>query len=164
MIEELKRFNDWHLKTKGVNLTDVIDEYLHDQKTKTIYLRDVLEYLGEISGFSYNKLINPKAGRYNDLVRARGYLVKYAQINLGFPCKSVYYKLFGFHRDHATALHHKNTTLYGAELAMYNKLVNFIETHNVIWNERNIIQSDNSTDSSTRTRTVEYQRVEEEIY
>ena len=139
MTEELKRFNDWHLKTKGVNLTDVIKEYLDSQEKTVIYLDEVLNKLSELSKFPKSKLLNPKAGRHNDLVRARGYLVRYVQIKLGFPCKSVYHRLFGFHRDHTTALHHKNITLYGQELIMYNKLVDYIESHKVIWYERVIV-------------------------
>jgi len=139
MTEELKRFNDWHLKTKGVNLTNVIEEYLNTQEKKVIYLDEVLDKLSELSKFPKSKLLNPKAGRQNDLVRARGYLVKYVQIKLGFTCKSVYHRLFGFHRDHTTALHHKNMTLYGQELIMYNKLVDYIESHKVIWYERVIV-------------------------
>jgi hypothetical protein len=139
MIEQLEVFNEWCQKEKKINLHVWIREYAQTNIPNIVYLDDVLTFLSNLTGTTVSKLKNDKAGRDSTIVRARGYLVKYAQIQLGFKSKSVYRQLFGFYRDHATALHYKNSEFFGEEKKIYDKLVTFIEDNKVIWHERDII-------------------------
>jgi len=75
----------------------------------------------------------------------RGHIFKYVLLNqdklalegYSFTAKNVYVKLFGFHRDHSSALHYKNTVDFVAgELHIYNKMIEYINSYDIEWYDR----------------------------
>lgn len=134
-MNEVKTFSNWML-SRGKNIEQDVEEFLEEQKSKTISIEVLREKLCEIHKVTVLELLTDKKGKKqkNSLSRARGQLVKYALLNTNLYAASVvYYRLFNFHKDHSTAFYHRNMEYFGEEKKQYQELCKFIETHNVIW-------------------------------
>lgn len=137
-MNQIEQWNSWLLESKGIDLSNEYEEYktLIGKPKKT--LEELLRYLAMIHIVNYEELSLIKPGKSrgsNNLVRARGHLVKYVTENgvLGFNLSNVYVKIFGVSKDHSTASHHKGQEFAGEELAKYKSLCNYIQNHEIDW-------------------------------
>lgn len=134
-MKEVKNFCRWML-SKGKNIEKDVEEYLEEQKAKTISIEMLRDKLCEIHNITLHELMVDKTGKRqkNSISRARGHLVKYALLKTDlYTASAVYKKLFNLYKDHSTAFHHRNMEYFGDEKRRYEEMCLFIESHNVMW-------------------------------
>ena len=134
-MKEINDFSKWML-SKGKSIEEDVKEYYKELENRNVTIDMLLNKLCEIHGVALHDLISTKGVRKqnNIITRARGHLVKYALLNTEhYTTTVVYAKLFGFDKDHSTAIHHRDAEHFGDELKKYKQLVEYIESHNVIW-------------------------------
>jgi len=135
----IEEWNKWLLREKGINVQVYYNQFLRDHNKNVKTKQEILEFVCQVTNLSMIILTTNKGkfsrGGSNHVARSRGYLVKAileAYPGL-FSLKKIYLKVFGFNKDHSTAIHHRDTELFGEELEMYNKILNYIKTYDIQW-------------------------------
>ncbi len=136
-MKDVERWNKWLLEQQNIDLTNLYNEYLLEVG-KTV--DDLLEFVASITNttvFDLKNGKNPRRRKSNYLVRCRGLLVKAVltlSIYENISSKNVYVMLFGFHRDHSTALYFKNDYyVQKDEEEVYEKIENYLKTYKIEW-------------------------------
>lgn len=135
---DIIKFQKWLKEEKDIDISSYVKEY---KTTKYLTKEDIFLYLASLFDLSiYDILKPPKKARdrggNNFIPTARGMLVKWVLLNHNknvFSSTNVYYKIFGFHIDHSTALYFKNKEYINKEQKIYNKLKAYLESQEIKW-------------------------------
>jgi hypothetical protein len=139
MKETFIKYNQWLLEEKGVNICDAwAEEYVVSRSCIT--KKDVIIELARIFGVHYIDLVTlrkPYKRGTNDIALAKGMLVKYILVHdiEEFHESTIYEQVFGTKKHRTTIIHHRDKDHVGEEGRKYLQLSNFIESHNVSWND-----------------------------
>jgi hypothetical protein len=137
MRKEIEEWNEWLRVNKNIDVNDLYNEYILETG-KTV--EDLLEFLATTTNTTVFDLKNGKNFRRrksNYLVRCRGLLVKAIltlNIDKKINSKNIYSIVFGFYRDHSTALHFKNDYyVQPDEEKVYEQIENYLKTYKIEW-------------------------------
>lgn len=137
-MTRIEDYCDWLKNVKGIDLTEQYNEYQTLLLTSTITINDILVKMSRIYDIKYTDIIKVPKGKQrisNDVAIAKGNLVKYVLENRikGFNTSNVYLKLFGYRKDHSTAIHHKYNEYAGEDLKKYKQLCEYLNKNIILW-------------------------------
>lgn len=139
MKEELEKFNRWLIDNKNMNIQPQITEYLSKLEVPKVTIKEAVDYIAMLCIVKPQELyIAPKTIKErvsNKHALARGFLVKYVlSRNLaGITTVNVYQKIFGFPKDHSTAIHWKQQEFTLDDLRVYNLLCKYLDGKEIVW-------------------------------
>jgi hypothetical protein len=139
MKEELEKLNRWLIETKNMNIQPQIDEYLEKFKKPIISIREAVDYAAMLCIVKPQELYtSPKTIKErvsNRHALARGFIVKYVlSKNLfGITTSNVYQKIFGFPKDHSTAIYWRDQEFTLDDLRLYQSLHKFLDNKEIVW-------------------------------
>lgn len=139
MKQELEDFNDWLTKNKDVDLKYYIDEYLYQYIRPSITIKDVVKYSAMLCIVKPEELYTaPKTIKEritNRHALARGFVVKYVlEKNVSsITTSNVFQKIFGFPKDHSTAIYWRDQDFKLDDLRIYKLLCKHLDGKDIIW-------------------------------
>lgn len=139
MKEELEKFNKWLIDNENMNIQPQITEYLSKLEVPKVTIKEVVNYVAMLCIVKPEELyMPPKTLRErvsNKHALARGFLVKYILLkNLSnITTVNVYQKIFGFPKDHSTAIHWKQQEFTLDDLRVYNLLCKYLDGKEIVW-------------------------------
>ena len=139
MKEELEKFNRWLIDNKNMNIQPQITEYLSKLEVPKVTIKEAVDYIAMLCIVKPQELyIAPKTIKErisNKHALARGFLVKYVLCRnvFGVTTSNVYQKIFGFPKDHSTAIYWRDQEFTLDDLRIYQTLCKFLDNKEIVW-------------------------------
>jgi hypothetical protein len=139
MKKELEDFNRWLIENKNVNILPHVQEYLNTYYKPTITINDIINYSAMISIVRPEELLippkKPRSRVSNNICFARGIIVKYLLLlgKYNLQTNNIYKKLFGFSKDHSTAIYWRDMEFTLDDKRKYDALCKYLHNKDIIF-------------------------------
>jgi hypothetical protein len=139
MKEELEDFNRWLIENKNVNILPHVQEYLNNYYKPTITVMDIINYSAMLCIVRPEELLTPpkkpKSRVSNNICFARGIIVKYLLLlgKYDLRTNNIYKKIFGFPKDHSTAIHWRDMEFTLDDKRKYEALCKYLKNKEILW-------------------------------